>query len=125
MQGITATVLFSGVLTVAVVGGACAQDVSAGRRVFNSQCSICHSPRPDQNIVGPSLFGVVGRHSGSVPTFHYSSANRRSGLTWSAASLDRYLSAPAKMVPGTYMTYPGLQDAKQRADLIAFLSTLH
>ena len=109
---------------IAMASGAQAQDASAGKRVFQSQCSICHSPRPGRNIVGPSLFGVVGRHSGSIPTFSYSTANRRSGLTWNVATLDRYLAAPRQVVPGTLMTYPGLGDTKERADLIAYLATL-
>lgn len=89
-----------------------------------SQCSICHSPKPGRNIVGPSLFGVVGRHSGIVPNFHYSSANRASGLVWDPSTLDRYLTAPGQVVPGTLMTYPGLKDPHQRDDVIAYLSTL-
>ncbi|MDR3531508.1 MAG: cytochrome c family protein [Rhodopila sp.] len=101
-----------------------AQDAAGGERVFRSQCSICHSPRPDRNIIGPSLFSVVGRHSGMVPGFHYSVANRSSGLVWDPATLDRYLGAPNKVVPGTLMTYPGLKDPHQRADLIAYLATL-
>lgn len=105
--------------------GAIAQSAAAGKAIFKSQCSICHSPRPGRNIVGPSLFGVVGRHSGMIPGFSYSSANRRSGLTWNPATLDRYLTAPRKVVPGTLMTYPGLPNAKSRADVIAYLETLH
>jgi cytochrome c len=101
-----------------------AQDASTGARLFKSQCSICHSQKPDRNIVGPSLFGVVGRHSGMIPNFHYSDANRASGLVWNPATLDRYLAAPRQVVPGTLMTYPGLKDPHQRADLIAYLATL-
>jgi cytochrome c len=111
-------------IEVVAVPGVRAQDASAGRQVFQSQCGICHSPRPGRNIVGPSLFGVVGRHSGTVPTFSYSQANRRSGLTWTPGTLDRYLTAPQRVVPGTLMTYPGLRDPRQRADLIAYLATL-
>ncbi len=109
---------------IAAVSGARAQDASAGRQVFQSQCSICHSPRPGRNIIGPSLFGVVGRHCGMIPNFNYSQANRRSGLTWTLSTLDRYLTAPQRVVPGTLMTYPGLRDPKQRSDLIAYLATL-
>lgn len=108
-----------------IAAGARAQDASAGERVFKSQCSICHSPRPGRNIIGPSLFSVVGRHSGTVPGFQYSAANRGSGITWDPATLDRYLAGPGKVVPGTLMTYPGLKNPKQRADLIAYLTTLH
>jgi cytochrome c len=104
---------------------ACAQDASVGRDVFQSQCSICHSPRPGRNIVGPSLFGIVGRHSGRIPGFPYSAANLRSGITWDPPTLDRYLASPQQVVPGTAMTYPGLPDPQKRANLLAFLETLH
>src|ERR1700759_1366715 len=115
-------------LFVSILGlpeAAQAQDVAAGARVFRSQCSICHSPQPGRNIIGPSLFGVVGRHSGRIPDFHYSQANVRSGLTWDPATLDRYLANPQQVVPGTLMTFPGLKDARQRADVIAYLESLH
>jgi cytochrome c len=115
--------LFAGILGLAAT--AQAQDASAGARLFNSQCSICHSPQPGRNIIGPSLFGVVGRHSGSITNFHYSDANRKSGIVWDTATLDRYLTAPRQVVPGTLMTYPGLKDQHQRVDLIAYLTTLH
>jgi cytochrome c len=111
-------------LIFGLVGVAYAQDAGKGARVFSSQCSICHSPQPGRNIIGPSLFGVVGRHSGSIPNFHYSSANRASGLVWDPGTLDRYLAAPGQVVPGTLMTYPGLRDTNQRGDLIAYLATL-
>jgi len=101
-----------------------AQDAQQGEHVFRAQCSICHSAQPGRTIIGPSLFGVVGRHSGAMPGFHYSEANRRSGLTWDPATLDRYLTKPQQVVPGTLMTFPGLRDPKQRADVIAFLKGL-
>jgi cytochrome c len=84
---------------------ALAQDASTGQRLFLSQCSICHSAQPGRNIIGPSLFGIVGRHSGKIPGFHYSAANLRSGLTWDPTTLDRYLGNPQAIVPGTRMTY--------------------
>lgn len=93
--------------------------------MFQSQCGICHSPQPGRNVVGPSLFGVVGRHSGRIPGFHYSAANLRSGITWDPPTLDRYLASPQQVVPGTAMTYPGLPDPRKRANLLAFLETLH
>jgi len=113
---------------VAVLGfaeQAYAQDAAQGEKLFRMNCSICHSAQPGQNMTGPSLFGVVDRHSGQIAGFHYSDANRNSGLTWNVATLDRYLTAPRALVPGTKMTFPGLRDAKQRADLIAYLATLH
>jgi cytochrome c len=101
-----------------------AQDASAGKKLFVMDCSICHSPQQGRNLVGPSLFNVVNRHSGQIPDFHYSDANKNSGLVWDIGTLDRYLTAPRQVVPGTKMTFPGLRDAKQRADVIAYLETL-
>ncbi len=109
----------------AAVGPASAQDAAAGEAVFKSQCSICHSVQSGRNMVGPALFGIVGRPAGTVAGFHYSPANKDSGLTWDAATLDRYLTSPGTVVPHTIMTYGGLKDPKKRADLIAYLSTLH
>jgi cytochrome c len=102
---------------------ATAQDAAAGAVVFKSQCSICHSVVQGGNIVGPSLFDIVGRQAGKIPGFHYSPANRDSGLTWDAATLDRYLTSPSTVVPHTIMTCAGLKDAKKGADLIAYLSS--
>ena len=116
------TIVFA--LFCGLAGAAHAQDAAAGARVFRSQCSICHSPQPGRNIIGPSLFGVVGRHSGIIPDFHYSSANRASGLVWNPPTLDRYLTAPRDVVPGTLMSYPGLKDEHARNDLIAYLASL-
>ncbi len=112
-------------LSIVCVGTqAQAADPAAGKSVFNSYCAICHSPQPGKNMVGPSLFGVVGRKTGSVPGFHYSPANQGANLTWDAATLDKYLQAPRAMIPGTTMTYGGLKDDTKRADLIAYLETL-
>lgn len=102
-----------------------AADADAGKVVFRQRCAICHSEAQGVNKIGPSLFGVVGRKAGSVPGYHYSDANMKSDLTWDAATLDRYLEHPQAVVPGTKMSFPGLADAAARANLIAYLSTLH
>jgi cytochrome c len=102
-----------------------AADATAGQAVFKTQCAICHSPLEGKNMVGPSLFGVVGRGSGSIEGFHYSAANKSADITWTPEVLDKYLSAPREVVPGTIMTYAGLKDDTKRADLIAYLATLH
>ena len=111
-------------IALSSVGQAIAQDATAGALVFKAQCGICHSPQAGRNLSGPSLFDVVGRPAGKVAGFHYSPANRDSGLIWDTATLDRYLTSPATAVPHTIMTYPGLKDAQKRADLIAYLATL-
>ena len=102
---------------------AAARDAAAGEKVFKIQCTACHSVVPGKTGIGPNLHGVVGREAGTVPDFHYTAANKNSGLTWDAATLDRYLQAPQKVVPGTSMTYAGLKNDTQRADLIAYLAT--
>lgn len=101
-----------------------AADPAAGKSVFNSVCSICHSIQPGKNMVGPSLFGIMGRKTGSVPGFHYSPANQNANIVWDQATLDKYLQSPRSAIPGTLMTYSGLKDDTKRQDLIAYLATL-
>ena len=101
-----------------------AGDAAAGKAVFTSTCSICHSVQAGQNKIGPTLFGLVGRKTGSVPGYTYSPPNMAANLTWDAATLDKYLDAPRTIIPGTKMTYGGMKDAQKRGDLIAYLATL-
>ena len=127
MRGRTVPRLAAVVISLAFAGLATearAADPAAGKTVFNSVCSICHSIQPGKNMVGPSLFGIVGRKTGSVPGFHYSPANQNANLTWDQATLDKYLQSPRTVIPGTLMTYGGLKDDTKRADLIAYLATL-
>lgn len=93
-------------------------DPKAGEALY-SRCLACHSL--EVNRTGPKHCGVVGRRAGSVPGYDYSPAMKRSKLVWSEANLDRFLADPPKTVPGTTMTYAGVPDAKERADLIAYL----
>ncbi|HQT79513.1 MAG TPA: cytochrome c family protein [Rhodopila sp.] len=116
---------FGGLLLIAAsLPAAAAGDAAAGKSVFQNVCSICHSVNPGQNKIGPSLFGVVGRKTGSVPGYSYSAANEKADITWTEANLDKYLEAPRAMIPGTKMTYGGLKDPEKRANLIAYLATL-
>lgn len=101
-----------------------AADVAAGKQVFQQQCSICHSDKPGVNKIGPSLFGVVGRKTGSEPGYDYSVANKNSNITWTPEVLDKYINHPQKIVPGTKMPYGGLHNATKRQNLIGFLETL-
>ena len=100
-----------------------AGDPVAGKAVFG-KCSICHSVAAGKNVIGPSLFGVVGRKSASEPGFYYSDAMKKADKTWDAATLDSYLTNPKAMVPGTKMVFPGLPKPEDRANLIAYLETL-
>jgi cytochrome c len=98
-------------------GGESARSDAAFRR-----CSICHRAEAGApNGLGPNLHGVFGRKSASAANFNYSPAMRASGLTWDEATLDRFLAAPQKVVPGTRMTFSGLPDAAQRREVIQFL----
>jgi cytochrome c len=95
-------------------------DPAAGQQVF-MQCMTCHSLDSGVNRVGPSLHAIVGRHSGAVPGFSYSNANKTSGIVWTEQALYTYLESPQKTIPGTYMTYAGVKDPQKRADVIAYL----
>jgi cytochrome c len=101
---------------------ALAQDAAAGKTAF-AQCTACHSV-DGTNGLGPSLKGVIGRKAGSFAGFRYSRAMRTSTMTWDEKSLDAYIAEPQKVVPGNLMPFSGVADAKQRADLIAYLATL-
>ncbi len=121
----TATVAISFFAAMAATGGAeAAGDAAAGQALFKAKCGICHSPVAGQNRVGPSLFGVVGRAAGTAPGYNYSEANKSSGKTWDVATLDTYLTNPKALIPGTKMVFPGLPDATDRANVIAYLDTL-
>ena len=117
--------LISGVLLAGSATAALAADPAAGQQIFKVQCSICHSVVAGQNRIGPTLFGVVGRPAGSVPGFNYTADHKKLGITWDAANLDKYLANPRAMVPDTSMIYAGLKDDAKRADLVAYLETLH
>ena len=93
-----------------------------GAKVF-VQCQTCHVVTPAVNRIGPTLHGVVGRHSGIVPGYMYSAANKKSGVVWTEANLFTYLEAPRKFIPGTKMSFVGLKDPQKRADVIAYLKT--
>jgi cytochrome c len=108
----------------AVTFPAWAGDAGAGKSVFQSSCAICHSVQPGQNKIGPTLFGIVGRKTGTVAGYSYSPANEAANLTWDDATLDKYLEAPRATIPGTKMTYAGVKDGGKRGDLISYLGTL-
>ena len=91
--------------------------------VFN-QCAACHSTERGEHGIGPSLAGVFGRRAGTAAGFEFSQAMKDSGLTWNQANLDRYLTDPRGVVPGTTMAYNGVKDAAQRQAVINYLKTL-
>jgi cytochrome c len=96
-------------------------DVVHGKTLYEG-CLACHSI--DDNDLGPRHRGVVGRHAGSVEDYAYSNALKNSGLTWDEATLDRWLTNPSALVPGTKMFFK-IDDAQARADIISYLKELN
>ena len=109
--------------SVVAVGRAAAADVEAGKKVFN-KCIACHSAQPGRTKMGPTLWGVVGRKAGTLEGYNYSAVMKDSGLTWDAATLDKFLEQPSSMMKASKMAFVGIKDATERADLIAYLQTL-
>ena len=97
-------------------------DAAKGETVF-ANCRTCHLVEEGKNGVGPSLYGLVGRPSGTIEGFKYSDANKNSGVTWPPEVLFEYLEAPREFMPGTNMAFPGLKNPQDRADVIAYLAT--
>jgi cytochrome c len=96
-------------------------DAVHGKTLYQG-CQACHAI--DDNDLGPKHRGVVGRRAGSIEDYAYSTALKKSGLTWDEATLDRWLTNPSALVPGTKMFFK-IDDAKTRADIIAYLKELH
>lgn len=114
------------VALVAFSPGAWAQDTGdtkAGQAVFQQRCALCHQTTANPAGQAPGLGRVAGRKAAQVDGFVYSKALRASGLTWDAQTLDRFLASPTEVVPGTLMLVD-LPEAKERRDVVAYLSTL-
>jgi cytochrome c len=93
-----------------------------GERLFLQRCGACHAIDPARRTVGPHLAGVVGRAAGTVEGARYSAALRESSIVWDGETLEKYLAAPRRAVPGTTMTV-SVPDAAQRAAIIAYLQS--
>lgn len=92
-----------------------------GGTLFRQRCQGCHSVTPGQNSpLAPNLAGVLGRSAGSTG-FNYSPALKASKLVWNRGNLDRFLSGPSKLVPGTRMGI-FVPDPQQRAAIIDYLA---
>lgn len=110
---------------LAAASAQAAGDPIHGRAVFAAQCAMCHAAaRGGPAILGPNLFGVVGRPAGSVGGYSYSPAMKAAGFSWTDEKLRAYLAAPAKMLPGIKMGYGGVKNPAQLDDLMAYLDTL-
>ena len=90
--------------------------------IFKRYCSVCHSVEEGKNKFGPSLANIVGRRSASIKEFGYSEPMKKLGVVWTLENLDRYLTNPAEMVPGTQMAFPGVKNQDERKALIDYLA---
>jgi len=113
--------------SLAMLGGAASAEAAAGdathgRAVF-ARCIACHDTATGANRIGPSLKGVVGRKAASAAGFNYSAALKGKNVAWTSAALDSFLTAPSRYAPGTRMVI-AVPDPKDRADLVAYLTTL-
>ncbi|MBA3864424.1 MAG: cytochrome c family protein [Erythrobacter sp.] len=97
-------------------------DAAAGEKTF-ALCRSCHVLEEGVNRVGPSLHNIVGSTAGSVAGYNYSDANKNSGVTWTTETLFEYLASPKAFMPGTKMVFPGIKNAQDRANLVAYLES--
>jgi cytochrome c len=116
----------TGLALVTVLGSSSAAlaagDTEAGRSVFATHCAVCHATAPGENKIGPSLAGIVGSKSGSVPGFDFSAAMKDANVTWDDANLDKFLANPVGFVHGTKM-FVNLPSETDRQNVIAYLNT--
>jgi cytochrome c len=123
------SIVSAGIVSAAVffsAGTALAADATEGEFVFGDNCGICHTAEQGgAHKIGPNLFGVIGRTSGTAEGFaNYSGAMSEAAITWTPENLATYLGGPAEMVPGTIMGFPGFTNADDEANLVAYLETL-
>jgi cytochrome c len=98
---------------------------AAGERIFKAQCGICHTVAAGENRIGPTLFGVVGRPAAAFQASTTPPTTRSSASPGTPPPSDKYLTNPRAMVPDTSMVYAGLKDDAERAELVAYIETLH
>lgn len=101
-----------------------AAPVAAAEPASFAVCKACHAVEPGKHGIGPSLAGIWGDKAAAVPGFEFSEAMKESGLVWNQSTLDRYLTDPMGVVPGTKMAFAGVKDAAKRQEIINYLKTL-
>ncbi len=123
-------ILLSALLQSAVLfgaGAAVAQQQKAtadGQLVFNNACRTCHSTKPGDNRLGPSLHGVFGAKAGAQSGYSYSPSLKGAKITWDEKTLDAFIANPDAVVSGNNMKpYTGISSAEERAKIIAFLKS--
>ena len=122
MRNLAAGKFAAVVLGLSLSAAALAADAESGKKIF-VQCSVCHAT-DGRNGTGPGLGGLLGRKAGTAPGFRFSRAMKASEIIWNETTLDAYMAAPQKVVPGNVMPFSGVPDAAARKDLISYLATL-
>ena len=98
-------------------------DLANGKIKFG-MCRSCHTIVPGgANMTGPNLHRVFGRKAGAVEGYNYSDAVKAAGFVWDAEHLDKWLAEPRTFLPGTKMSFAGLKDPQDRADIITYLQS--
>jgi cytochrome c2 len=100
-----------------------AGDAAAGKEIFTTTCAACHSAQPGVNMIGPSLAGIYGSKSGTVPGYSFSPAIKKADITWDEQTLNKFLTNPQSDVHGTKMPI-SVPNAQDRQNIIAYLKTL-
>jgi len=118
---LTGTLAALALLALAAQASAAEGNPARGQRLFGT-CAACHSLQPDQNMTGPSLADVWNRKAAGLESFsRYSPALKSANIVWNDKTLDEWINDPQHVVPGNQMTFAGIKDARQRANLLAFL----
>ena len=99
-------------------------DVDNGKQLYHDLCDKCHKLTPGSNEKGPQLLRIYGAPAAALADYKYSKEMKNSGWVWDAKTLDNYLIDAQQALPGNRMRTDGLPDAVERADIIAYLSTL-
>ena len=117
-----ATVAMS--LTLLLTGAAYADGDAARGEARFQDCAACHRLEAGTNNVGPSLYRIFERKAAALEDFRYSPAMKRSGISWTPETLDKFIADPQAVVPANRMPYAGMANPSDRADLIAYLAKM-
>lgn len=99
-------------------------DPARGAKTFQA-CAACHSTQAGEHLTGPSLANIWQHKAGTVAGFQrYSEPIKHVDVLWTAETLDKWLSSPERLIPGTSMTFPGLREKRDRQDVIAYLEAV-
>ena len=113
------------VLLLGLAACSLAGNPAEGEKIAATSCRTCHELESGGNNTGPSLQGLFGRKSASVPGYAYSDAMKNAGIVWTPETLDRFLYGPKTMVPGTKMSFGSMWESTTRRDLISYLLSIN